>query len=1043
MAENIKQLNIGNETYNLDAYNADYAAEAGNSDKLGGYSADAIVFREASAYAVGAPIQLNGLIRGVVDSSTGMDDEKIDQVFHSEAYLSRIGNNTVGYIDDIKDATMKNQVVHYVAGPATDTTAGTWTGTIPGVSAYYDGLSVLYVPAVKGASTTTLSINGLEAKTCYYNNTSKLTTQYAVGTPILLTYIGGYWKRADYNSNTDTKVTQTLTEANVEYPIILAYNADTESVTNAVNKAANFTFNPSDGGMKVPKIIIPIDGSTRDDGTTIQCNEIILKDLSTGYERSATLNNRELIINESNSMGLDSGTIVGGGDISFWKYEKSNITSKMSCDGLTIGNTKLSDYSGFEQYYEGKNSDNIITLYNGELSFRETDYDTINNEFKITASTVSGTDLAKHSWRDWLLSGYTIPTSSLPSYVDDVLEYSAKASFPTTGETGKIYVDTTTNKTYRWSGSAYVEISASLALGETSSTAYRGDRGKIAYDHSQSTHAPTNAEKNQNAFSNVKVGSTTVAADTTTDTIELVAGSNITLTPDATNDKITIAATNTTYSAGNGLTSSGTTFNVGAGTGISVAADSISAKLKSTTASTINSTNAPLVSSQLYSVIQDKSGYLSVSVPWTKTNVTVNQALTTGTNIGSITIDGTTTQLYAPMAGEAVTYDVFTGATESAAGTTGLVPGPSAGWPGRVLTASGQWMNYLAFESQNPRERDSIIYIGGSELDDNFHYIQMTGRDSAYYQKSEITPFKIILDSDRPQSILEKAKLSLGHYMDISSNVEEKGIVLDATNNIGSSPTITLTKYWQSGSGSTLMNNIDSQLTITSSGISFNDNRGSDDFTLTRTSVSGNETVLTSWKNWLGIKNMTGASSSAAGATGLVPAPIAGDQTKYLRGDGTWQSITTNTVQQNSNTSNANYPLLFKYTSGTSTTAETKQVYFNTGVTVNPSTQTITAYGLNASEIYADYFIAEDTNGTSYTLLDLDGLQITDTTNDIYLASSGGLEYYTGDTLNFKIDATGNPSGTDTIKSSWKTWLGIDAIENQLSTLVDANGVSY
>jgi hypothetical protein len=41
------------------------------------------------------------------------------------------------------------------------------------------------------------------------------------------------------------------------------------------------------------------------------------------------------------------------------------------------------------------------------------------------------------------------------------------------------------------------------------------------------------------------------------------------------------------------------------------------------------------------------------------------------------------------MAGEAVTYDVFTGATESAAGTTGLVPGPSAGWPGRVLTASG------------------------------------------------------------------------------------------------------------------------------------------------------------------------------------------------------------------------------------------------------------------------------------------------------------------------------------------------------------------
>lgn len=76
-----------------------------------------------------------------------------------------------------------------------------------------------------------------------------------------------------------------------------------------------------------------------------------------------------------------------------------------------------------------------------------------------------------------------VPTAQLPSYVDDVLEYSAKSSFPTTGETGKIYVDTGTNKTYRWSGSAYVEISASLALGTTSSTAYRGDYGAAAYAH--------------------------------------------------------------------------------------------------------------------------------------------------------------------------------------------------------------------------------------------------------------------------------------------------------------------------------------------------------------------------------------------------------------------------------------------------------------------------------------------------------------------------------------------------------------------------------
>lgn len=51
-----------------------------------------------------------------------------------------------------------------------------------------------------------------------------------------------------------------------------------------------------------------------------------------------------------------------------------------------------------------------------------------------------------------------VPSSQLPSYVDDVLEYSAQSGFPTTGETGKIYVVTSTNKAYRWSGSAYIEI---------------------------------------------------------------------------------------------------------------------------------------------------------------------------------------------------------------------------------------------------------------------------------------------------------------------------------------------------------------------------------------------------------------------------------------------------------------------------------------------------------------------------------------------------------------------------------------------------------
>ena len=99
-----------------------------------------------------------------------------------------------------------------------------------------------------------------------------------------------------------------------------------------------------------------------------------------------------------------------------------------------------------------------------------------------------------------------VPAAQLPSYVDDGVEgYLHEGKFyqeeghttEITAESGKIYIDLTggANKTYRWSGTVYAEISQSLALGETESTAYRGDRGKIAYDHSQTAHARVDATK--------------------------------------------------------------------------------------------------------------------------------------------------------------------------------------------------------------------------------------------------------------------------------------------------------------------------------------------------------------------------------------------------------------------------------------------------------------------------------------------------------------------------------------------------------------------
>lgn len=101
-----------------------------------------------------------------------------------------------------------------------------------------------------------------------------------------------------------------------------------------------------------------------------------------------------------------------------------------------------------------------------------------------------------------------VPAAQLPSYVDDVVEgyfsggklyKDAAHTTEITGETGKIYVNLDTNKTYRWSGTAFIVISETIALGETSSTAYRGDRGKTAYDHSQVAHAPADAQPNVQA----------------------------------------------------------------------------------------------------------------------------------------------------------------------------------------------------------------------------------------------------------------------------------------------------------------------------------------------------------------------------------------------------------------------------------------------------------------------------------------------------------------------------------------------------------------
>lgn len=150
------------------------------------------------------------------------------------------------------------------------------------------------------------------------------------------------------------------------------------------------------------------------------------------------------------------------------------------------------------------------------LSGTDTTYDfregTTDGAFQYQESGSSWQTVNVHNVAT-LDSNGKVPFSQLPSYVDDVIEgylyngqfYEDSAhTIVITPESGKIYVDLASNKTYRWGGTAYAEISASLALGETSSTAYRGDRGKTAYDHSQLTSGnPHNVTKSDVGLGNV------------------------------------------------------------------------------------------------------------------------------------------------------------------------------------------------------------------------------------------------------------------------------------------------------------------------------------------------------------------------------------------------------------------------------------------------------------------------------------------------------------------------------------------------------------
>lgn len=162
----------------------------------------------------------------------------------------------------------------------------------------------------------------------------------------------------------------------------------------------------------------------------------------------------------------------------------------------------------------------------------------------------------------------TIDAAHLPSYVDDVIEgylngdkfYTTKSSSGAysgeiTAEAGKIYVDLSNNKTYRWSGSTYVVISATIALGTTHATAGYGDESRAAYNHSTSTGNPHKTTKTDLGLGNVEnKSSATIRGELTSANVTTALG----YTPPKT-DTNTHYTTRIVAGAANGTANAATT----------------------------------------------------------------------------------------------------------------------------------------------------------------------------------------------------------------------------------------------------------------------------------------------------------------------------------------------------------------------------------------------------------------------------------------------------------------------------------------------------
>ena len=254
-------------------------------------------------------------------------------------------------------------------------------------------------------------------------------------------------------------------------------------------------------------------------------------------------------------------------------------------------------------------------------------------------------------------------------------------------------------------------------------------------------------------------------------------------------------------------------------------------------------------------------------------------------------------------------YNNMTAATATAAGKAGLVPAPAAGKHTAFLRGDGTWA--VPENTTYPAATDSVLGLVkvGSNITNSSGTISLT--------KANVTS-------------------ALGYTPPTTNTTYTKGDY-DTLGLIKPSKSYTSAAKLTTAAAS-------AATAPTIAAISTTAGR----YYAVEQDVNGVPFVNVPWVNTTS-PNMTAASSTAAGKAGLVPAPAAGAQGKFLRGDGTWQTPanTNNAVTQTVKSDNVNYPIIAKGTNATATV--TGGVNFAAAITLNPSTGTINAKKFNGA----------------------------------------------------------------------------------------------